>query len=242
MRFGKAVIPCRLSPDNLSHFTHRKNMIVIGTMNWSSTRSRGMFLCPSCGSREVFRFKSSRPFLTLYFIPVLPIGGIEEFVQCGRCKNAFDPAVLANRVVPSPAAGPTTGLAESKPDSFHRDLLTIIALIMIEDGQVTEQEIAVARKLYQNIAQSNITREELGRTCSQVRLKRLHLPSFLNSVVERRTHQEKLLLVQAMFGVSGADGEISPGRMQALMQSQSALRIDESEFQRAISDTTQWLN
>jgi uncharacterized membrane protein YebE (DUF533 family) len=77
--------------------------------------------------------------------------------------------------------------------------------------------------------------------CSQVRQKRLHLPSFLNSVVERRSHEEKLVLVQAMFGVAGADGEISPGRMQAIMQSQSALRIDESEFQRAVSDTTQWL-
>ena len=217
-------------------------MIVIGTMNWSSTRSRGTFQCPNCESKETFRYKSSRPFLTLYFIPVLPIGGMQEFVQCDRCKNAFDPAVLTNRIMASAAMEHVASLAEAKPDSFHRDLLTIIALIMIEDGQVTEQEIAVARKLFQNIAQSSITREELGRTCSQVRLKRVHLPSFLNSLTERRSHEEKLLLVQAMFGVAGADGAISPGRIQALMQSQSALQIDEAEFQRAVSDTTQWLS
>ena len=217
-------------------------MILIGTMNWSSTRSRGMFQCPNCESKETFRYKSSRPFLTLYFIPVLPIGGIEEFVQCGRCKNAFDPAVLTNRITPSPTNVQSPSLTEARPDSFQRDLLTIIALIMIEDGQVTEQEIAVARTLYQNIAKSSITREELGRTCSQVRLKRVHLPSFLNSVVERRSHNEKLLLVQAMFGVAGADGSISHGRLAALMQSQSALQIDEAEFQRAVSDTTQWLS
>lgn len=216
-------------------------MILIGTMNWSSTRSRGTFQCPNCESKEAFRYKSSRPFLTLYFIPVLPIGGIEEFVQCGRCKNAFDPAVLMNRIAPSPTNGQTASLTEAPPDSFQRDLLTIIALIMVEDGQVTEQEIAVARTLYQNITKSSITREELGRTCSQVRIRRVHLPSFLNSVVERRTHDEKLLLVQAMFGVAGADGAISPGRLAALLQSQSALRIDESEFQRAVSDTSQWL-
>ena len=217
-------------------------MILICTMNWSSTRSRGLFQCPNCESKETFRFKSSRPFLTLYFIPVLPIGGIEEFIQCGRCKNAFDPAVLTNRIMPSLAVGQTASLSEAKPGSFQRDLLTIIALIMIEDGQVTEQEIAVARKLFQNIAQSSVTREELGRTCSQVRLNRVHLPSFLNSLAERRSHGEKLLLVQAMFGVAGADGAISPGRMQALMQSQSALDIDAAEFQRAVSDTTQWLS
>ena len=217
-------------------------MIVIGTINWSSTRSRGVFQCPNCQAKEEFRYKASRPFLTLYFIPILPIGGIEEFVQCGRCKNAFDPAILTNRIMPSAASGQPTSLTEAKPDSFDSDLLTIIALIMIEDGRVTEQEITVATKLYQNIMEKSITREELGRTCSQVRLKRVHLLSFLNSVVGRRSHEEKLLLVQTMFGIAGADGAISPGRMQALMQSQSALGIDESEFQRAVADTTQWLS
>ncbi len=216
-------------------------MILIGTMNWSSTRSRGMFQCPKCETKEAFRLKASRPFLTLYFIPVIPIGGLEEFVQCGRCKTAFDPAVLTNRIAPSPVNSPTAKLTEAPLNSFNRDLLTIIALIMIEDGKVTEQEIAVARTLFQNITKSSITRDELGRTCSQVRLKRVHLPSFLNSLVERRTHDEKLLLVQAMFGIAGADGSISPGRLAALMQSQSALQIDESEFQRAVSDTAQWL-
>ncbi len=216
-------------------------MILIGTMNWSSTRSRGMFQCPNCESKETYRHKSSRPFLTLYFIPVLPLGGIEEFVQCGKCKNAFDPAVLANRIMPSPSSGQSPSLAEAPRDSFQKDLLTLIALIMIEDGQVTEQEIAVARSLYRNIAKASISREELGRMCSQVRLKRVHLPSFLISVVNRRTHDEKLLLVQAMFGIAGADGAISAGRMAALTQSQSALGIDESEFQRAIADTSQWL-
>lgn len=224
----------------LNHFANREIMIVIGTMNWSSTRSTGMFQCPNCESKENYRLKSSRPFLTLYLVPVLPIGGIEEFVQCRRCKNAFDPAVLANRITPSSNSGQSV-LTEAKPNSFERDLLTIIALTMVEDGQVTEQEIAIARKLYQNITQVSITREELGRMCSQVRLKRIHLMSYLNSVVQRRSHEEKLLLVQAMFGVAGADGSISPGRMAALTQSQSALNIDESEFQRAILATSQWM-
>jgi len=218
-------------------------MILIGTMNWSSTRSRGMFQCPNCQTKEAFRYKSTRPFLTLYFIPVLPIGGIQEFIQCDRCKNVFDPAVLTNRILPqSTSETAATGAADVKPDSFPKDLLTVIALIMVEDGQVTDQEIAAARQLYQNITQTNISREELGRTCSQVRSRRIHLPSLLTSAAQRRSHQEKLLLVQAMFGVAGADGAITPGRMQALMQSQTALQIDEAEFQRAVSNTTQWLS
>ena len=224
-------------------------MILIGTMNWSSTRGRGMFQCPNCQSREAYRQKASRPFLTLYFIPVIPIGGLEEFVQCGRCKQSFSPAILASHMTHSSsnsaqsqsttAAG--TNANEPAADSFERELLTVIALMMIEDGQVTESEINVARQLYENITQKSVTREELGRMCSQVRLRRIHLPSLLTSAAQRRSHQEKLLLVQAMFGVAGADGAISPGRLQALMQSQSTLQIDEAEFQRAVADTSQWV-
>ncbi len=232
----------------------QSTMILIGTMNWSSTRSRGMFQCPNCQSRETYRQKASRPFLTLYFIPVVPLGGLQEFVQCGRCKNAFDPAVLVSHITHSNSttANPNEGgasattnptsPAEPRTDPFEKDLLTVIALMMIEDGQVTEAEINVARKLYESIARTSITREELGRVCSQVRVRRVHLPSLLNSAAQRRTHEEKLLLVQAMFGVAGADGAITPGRLQALLQSQSTLQIDEAEFQRAVSNTAQWLN
>lgn len=228
-------------------------MILIGTMNWSSTRSRGMFQCPNCQSKEAYRQKASRPFLTLYFIPVLPIGGIQEFVQCGRCKQVFDSAVLLARMTPATSNETAFGAANAAPKEgsqsrdaltpieFEKDLLNVIALMMIEDGQVTEQEINVACKLYENITRQVISREELGRACSQVRLRRVHLPSLLASAAQRRSHEEKLLLVQAMFGVAGADGAITPGRMQALLQSQATLQIDEAEFQRAVSNTTQWL-
>ena len=126
--------------------------------------------------------------------------------------------------------------------SFEQDLLTVIALMMVEDGHVTEDEIRLARRLYENIAEQNLSRETLGRVCSDVRLQRLNTLSFLATCNQRRTHEEKLLLVQAMFGVAGIDGEITPGRMQALLQSQNALGLDEAEFQRAIDSTGQWLN
>ncbi len=213
-------------------------MLLIGTMDWSSTRLKGNFACPNCETTEQFRLKASRPFLTLYFIPVVPIGGLTEYVQCTRCRNAFETMVLSNRMLPSdlPAtASPTQAVP------FEQDLLTVIALMMVEDGQVTENEIQVARRLYSNITEQNLSRDELGRACSQVRLQRWTVQRYLTSCRERRTHDEKLLLIQAMFGVTGADGEVSPGRLQALATGREVLQIEESEFQRAIESTNQWL-
>jgi uncharacterized tellurite resistance protein B-like protein len=219
-------------------------MILIGTMDWASTRMRGVFACPTCGSSEQFRLRLSRPFLTLYFIPVLPIGGLQEFVQCMRCKSAFETEILTTRMMATKATPPSPPVSEGQPSSivaFEEDVLKVISLMMIEDGQVTEDEIRVARRLYENMTQQNLSRDELGRMCSHVRLQRLTTSSFLATARNRRNHEEKLLLVQAMFGLAGADGEITPGRLQSLVKAQQLLGLDEAEFQRAIADTEQWL-
>lgn len=209
-------------------------------MEWASTRLKGMFLCPDCESTESFRLRASRPFLTLYFVPVLPIGGIHEYVQCTRCKNSFETIVLSNRMLPSDAV-PSAAATESSA-TFEQDLLHVIALMMIEDGQVTEDEIRVARRLYENISHHNLSREELGRACAHVRMQRWSTLSFLTTCARRRTHEEKLLLVQAMFGVAGADGDITAGRLRSLAKAKDTLELEETEFQRAVEATTQWLS
>lgn len=222
---------------------------------------RGLFRCPNCGSTQNFRLRASRPFLTLYFIPVLPIGGLQEYVQCSTCKNSFESDILASTMLPSNDTLVSTALASktigNHPHSggnpqgmgvqglreipLSEDLLKVIALIMIEDGHVTEKEISIARRLYENMLSENLSREELGRMCAFVQQQRLSTLSFLATAKNRRNHEEKLLMAQAIFGVAGADGEISPKRLQSLAKSQAILELDEAEFQRAVSQTAQWL-
>ena len=125
--------------------------------------------------------------------------------------------------------------------SFEEDLLKAIALIMVEDGQVTEDEIRLARRLYENIVEEPLSRELLGKTCSAVRAQQLRTLSFLSTAAKRRNHEEKQLLIQAMFGISSADGGITAGRMASLIQCQQILGIHEDEFKRAIESTEQWL-
>lgn len=214
-------------------------MIFIGTMDWASTRLKGMFACPTCGTTESFRLRASRPFLTIYFIPLIPIGGLQEYVQCSRCKNSFETDVLATRMLSSSV---NQGIhPEPREVPFEDDLLKVIALMMVEDGHVTEDEISVARRLYENITSQNVSREELGRMCSHVRLQRLTTQSFLSTAAPRRSHEEKLLMAQAMFGVAGAEGEISAGRLQSLTKAQQLLELEPAEFERAVAATEQWL-
>ena len=69
-------------------------MILIGTMNISTTRDRGNFYCPSCAVDQTYRLRARRPFLTLYFIPTVPVAAAELFVQCDECRATWDVSVL----------------------------------------------------------------------------------------------------------------------------------------------------
>ncbi len=226
-------------------------MILIGTMNWASTRLRGLFRCPQCGDTQNFRLKASRPFLTLYFIPILPIGAVQEYVQCSKCKNSFETDILATSMTTQSPAGaamdptlaaPALGQPSRPTAQMHDDLLKVIALMMVEDGHVTEEEIRVARQVVEKITGDNLSRDDLGRMCAHVQQQRLTTLSFLATAGQRRTHNEKLLLVQALFAVAGVEGQLTPKRLQALVQTQSVLELDEGEFQRAVAAAEQWLD
>lgn len=227
-------------------------MILVGTMNWASTRSSGLFRCPECGDTQNFRLRASRPFLTLYFVPILPIGALQEYVECRHCKSSYEPDILAGNMATTHLS--SKPLAKSKDDSFleqaagsravapfREDLLKVIALIMVEDGHVTEDEIRTARLVYENMVQQNLSRDDLGRMCGSVQQQRLTTLSFLATARDRRSLEEKLLLIQAQFAICGAEGAVSPRRLEALVKAQKMLGLDEAEFQRAISSTDQWL-
>ncbi len=60
-------------------------MLLIGSTNLTRTQSTGDFYCPNCAAIRDYRLRARRPFLTIYFIPVVPIGPTEQYVQCMRC-------------------------------------------------------------------------------------------------------------------------------------------------------------
>jgi hypothetical protein len=73
-------------------------MIIVGShfFTFGSNRTPEIWRCLTCGTEEQFTMKSGIRLLTLYFfIPVLPLSGIQAFVQCPRCGARYR-SVAAN--------------------------------------------------------------------------------------------------------------------------------------------------
>ncbi|MCA9619183.1 MAG: zinc-ribbon domain-containing protein, partial [Myxococcales bacterium] len=69
-------------------------LIIYGTRAVEGTKGEGTFWCPDCRGQAPYVHKRLRRFFTLYFIPLIPLGTIEEWVECRQCASTYEPSVL----------------------------------------------------------------------------------------------------------------------------------------------------
>lgn len=52
------------------------------------------FFCPQCGGDRHANLVTARRWFTLFFLPVIPLKVVGEYVQCATCNTHFKPNVL----------------------------------------------------------------------------------------------------------------------------------------------------
>jgi ribosomal protein L37E len=72
-------------------------------------------MCPSCGAREA-RLVRVDQYLSLFFLPVVPIKRGEEALECQRCGALSDPRVLS----PAPPSPSVRDHATQAPEHCPR--------------------------------------------------------------------------------------------------------------------------
>src|SRR5450432_1652500 len=58
------------------------------------TLGQGVFFCRRCGGDREYRRRSGRRFVTVFFIPLIPLARTGEHVQCLTCKTRYVTEVL----------------------------------------------------------------------------------------------------------------------------------------------------
>jgi predicted RNA-binding Zn-ribbon protein involved in translation (DUF1610 family) len=70
-------------------------IVIWGSRVLTSTVESGTFYCPACDAEgQSYKLKRSRPFFTIYFIPLFPCGAAQRYVECEGCRGTFKEEVL----------------------------------------------------------------------------------------------------------------------------------------------------
>lgn len=67
-------------------------MLIIGThfFVWGSNETPNQMHCSNCGAMTTFVMKKGMRFITVFFvIPIIPISGVKELVQCPNCGTRY---------------------------------------------------------------------------------------------------------------------------------------------------------
>ena len=64
-------------------------LIIFGLRVFYRTIAQGIFHCRRCGGDREYRHRHGRRWITLFFIPVIPLNSVGEHVQCTTCRTRY---------------------------------------------------------------------------------------------------------------------------------------------------------
>ena len=206
-------------------------MILIGTINLTRTRDRGNFYCPTCSLTQTYRLRARRPWLTLYFIPTVPVGGMEFFVECDQCRSSWDPSVLEMD---------QHSHEQALEDQFRDEAVRSAVLVVLADGKISEAEIDALRKICSRLLERNVDREELGRLCSIAEQNQIEAANYVLTISRRWSQEQRSQALQAMFLAATAEGEMGPSQLKVLAEMREILEFNDDDYQAAIEQALDW--
>ena len=204
-------------------------MIIFGTRGITSTKETGPFHCPSCGDERDYSRRSVRRFFTLYFIPVIPLDHVGEYLECLTCKQQFSEDVLTYDPIAE---------AQQLQADVGASLKRILAIIMMADGSVDDAQIATACRGYAQVLGIAIDEHEIQSEMALVQNGESELVAEANRLREQLNETGRQAVIQAAIAVALADGPVEGKERSFLGNLARELEVPLNEVQTLIRSQT----
>lgn len=198
-------------------------LIIFGTRGVTTSAGDGEFHCPTCGQARHYRRRKVRRFFTLYFLPVVPLGVVGEYIECDGCKGTFKPELLS--APPSASGPPSAGEAE-----FHAAMKRVMVLMMLADGKIADGEIETIQRIYAKVAKRELSRADVDLEIAASQRDGRPLRDYLASLVGRLNDDGKNTVMKAAYFVAAADGAVTDEETALLAELASALEMSPLSF------------
>jgi len=203
-------------------------MIFYGTRGITLTGDSGNFICPHCVGEQPYRRRKVRRFFTLYFIPLIPLNLVGEYVECKSCKNTYNDKVLELKE-----------RTESEENAFEaeyqRAVRRSMAIMVLADGKVEETEVNAMANIFGIITGKEVSYDDMLAEIEATKKEGLEIESYLKSINGLVNIKGKELIVRALISVAYADGEFDDEEKRTLIDAVAAMDISESQFEEIMN-------
>jgi uncharacterized tellurite resistance protein B-like protein len=201
-------------------------MIIFGFRGVTTTPEKGDFHCPSCSTLQQYALKRVRRFFTLYFIPVIPLNRLGEYVECRTCKDTYKPVVLEYDPEKQ---------AQAVQAEYHLAVEKIMIHVLLADGHIDDAEVAIAVDTYQKITGAELESNVFRQRISEIQSSGEDLAECLMRLQGSLNDEGKELAVKAALHVALADGEFQQEEQDLVAQIGANLGMTPAHVQGVIS-------
>lgn len=203
-------------------------MIIWGWRVVKKKIGSGVFYCPSEGGDRHYEHKKARRFFTLFFIPLIPLKELGEFVECASCQNTYYPDVLKGKT------------ATEIEDISTIAIRHVAVSMVLADGRIDDREKTAAVAVVQRFASHPYSAADLDNDLAGLRAGDLtdnleELGAVLNE------HGKENVLTSAVY-LAGSDGDIGLGELDVARQIGRALTMSSAHIEGTIQQELKRLN
>ena len=188
-----------------------KPMIIFGSKGKSINRGTGVFHCPHCRADRRYTKKEMKRMGHLYFVPLVPLGSLGEFIECNTCGGQFDPGVLSL---------PTRAELEQRIDIGVR---SAVAAMIRADASVSDSEREAGTDVVSSFISGPYNPADLERDLAE--LDPTHLENRLSEIAAMLTESGKVQIVQACVFMAVSDRELHENELDLINRVAAALGI-----------------
>ncbi len=203
-------------------------MIIFGTRGITTTPDRGEFLCPECGGQREYAHRRVRRFFTLYFIPVIPLDKVGEYIECAGCQGTFKEQVLDHQ------SGPDAAI--NVEAEFQQVIKRVMALMTLADGEVDAAEIETMASIFGQLTNRQVAPQVLEDEVTRARTEGRTVADYLRGVSPMLNDHGKEMILRAAYMVAASDGVFHEDEMSLLEESAKALQMTPAHLQGILAE------
>ncbi len=199
-------------------------MIIFGTKGVTTTPSTGEFHCPTCNSLQSYGLKRVRNFFTLYFIPLIPLNKLGEYIECKKCRDAYNLSVLDM---------PVENSVDMEAE-YNSGIKKAMIHVLLADGVIDDAEVKTAQDIYNKVTGNNLDATKLREEIDSIQKNNEKL-SDLSKLQGCLNDEGKELVIQASYFVAMADGDLHREELALIVKIGKKLGMTDAHINGVLS-------
>lgn len=180
---------------------------VFGTAGSTSSLQKGQFFCPECNDYKDYDHKKVEKKISLFFIPLIPIEDLGEYIECQQCKGTFKTTVLNHD--PKEEENKIRAL-------YFFGTLQIMISVALADGVLHEQEVDEIHKNFQSITGREVEISFINEQIQKLKELKLTPTQIADMLAPHLNDNGREIVLRGAIAISKADGEIQPQELEIL--------------------------